>query len=346
MSTDEEPYTTETSSDASSVFDMQAGVVAVLGAYAMMMESPAPAVGLPLHMQDLTGCQWVELNLDNTQRTKQCVRQVAERFRRSLSTVTAKLSEVTDAMFSWSHTQIAPADRFYSRVHPTLEVYAPFFDGCIGAIDGTHIKVRVRRGNRDDYMNRKRFTSVNVLAVVDMDQRFTYVGAGAAGACHDMAILKECMQEAAFPHPPIDRYYLVDSGFTLQKGYMPPFRSCRYHITEFEGRDPETVEEIFNYHHAKLQNVVERAFGVLKNKWQILEAVPLYPKKKQTKMILACFALHNFLLNDRNGTPPGQLPKGPRAAWVQAQSHDDMGNVRQWIASCLALGTHGGRGRS
>ncbi|KAL6846967.1 hypothetical protein ACP4OV_022820 [Aristida adscensionis] len=68
MSTDEEPYTTETSSDASSVFDMQAGVVAVLGAYAMMMESPAPAAGLPLHMQDLTGRQWVELNLDNTQR--------------------------------------------------------------------------------------------------------------------------------------------------------------------------------------------------------------------------------------------------------------------------------------
>ena len=38
-----------------------------------------------------------------------------------------------------------------------------------------------------------------------------------------------------------------------------------------------------------------RRFGVLKNKWRILFHLPSYPQQKQSKIIVACIALHNFI---------------------------------------------------
>jgi len=105
-------------------------------------------------------------------------------------------------MYRWAQTILVPADRNYPRVSQKLAEYAPWFDGCIGAIDGTHIKVEVNQEAKADFFNRKGETSINVCAIVDMDGRFTYVGAGKAGACHDMAVLRDCQADEWFPHPP------------------------------------------------------------------------------------------------------------------------------------------------
>ena len=67
--------------------------------------------------------------------------------------------------------------------------YAPFFNGCIEALDGTHVKVRVNKEAKIDHINRKGDVSMSVCAIVDMDGRFTYVGVGMAGSVHDMSAL-------------------------------------------------------------------------------------------------------------------------------------------------------------
>jgi hypothetical protein len=69
-------------------------------------------------------------------------------------------------------------------------------------LDGTHIKVQVNQDAKADFYNRKGDTTINVCAIVDMDGHFTFVGAGKAGACHDMAVVKDCWEEESFPHPP------------------------------------------------------------------------------------------------------------------------------------------------
>jgi hypothetical protein len=58
---------------------------------------------------------------------------------------------------------------------------------------------------------------------------------------------------------------------------------------------PRGKKEMFNHAHSSLRNVIERTFGVLKLKWRILLNVPSYPTKKQSKIIVACMALHNFI---------------------------------------------------
>jgi hypothetical protein len=102
-----------------------------------------------------------------------------------------------------SQTNICPKDPTYSKVHNKLKPYASFFDGCIGASDGTHIPAHVCHESRLDNINRKGWPSYNILGIVDMDMRFTFVGAGLAGSCHDMAVLRNCMRVANYPHPPI-----------------------------------------------------------------------------------------------------------------------------------------------
>lgn len=134
--------------------------------------------------------------------TKQSCRQIHERFERSLSTVSNKMGMVADVMYSFAQTVICPKDPSYSKVHHSLQRYAPYFDGCIGALDGTHVKIRINHDSRLDYLNRKGCTSYNILAIVDMDMRFIFVGAGRAGSSHDMSVLTECLGQPNYPHPP------------------------------------------------------------------------------------------------------------------------------------------------
>lgn len=113
-----------------------------------------------------------------------------------------KFGEVIEALFSFAHRVIGPKDGNYSTIHDNLKQYSPLFDGCIGALDCTHIPVKVNRKLREYFLNRKGMTSQNVLAICDFDMMYTYVGVGMAGAAHDMAVLKKGWETSNYPHPP------------------------------------------------------------------------------------------------------------------------------------------------
>ncbi|XP_038722065.1 uncharacterized protein LOC120014218 [Tripterygium wilfordii] len=92
------------------------------------------------------------------------------------------------------------------------------------------------------------------------------------------------------------KYYLVDSGYPNQSGYLAPYRGQRYHLKVFQnGPDVLTPWEAFNYAHSSLRLVIERTFGVLKNKWRILSTMPPYSFRTQVKIVVACAVLHNFI---------------------------------------------------
>lgn len=88
----------------------------------------------------------------------------------------------------------------------------------------------------------------------------------------------------------------MDSGYPNRPGYLAPYKGTKYHLPEFrQGPRPSGKKEVFNFVHSSLRNVIERSFGVLKMKWRILLDVPSYPMRKQSQIILACMALHNFI---------------------------------------------------
>jgi hypothetical protein len=91
--------------------------------------------------------------------TQQATRQIRDRFERSLDTISRKMAQVADAMYGFAQTNICIKDPTYSKVHNKLRPYAPFFDRCIGALDGTHIQAHICHESRLDYINRKGWPS-------------------------------------------------------------------------------------------------------------------------------------------------------------------------------------------
>ena len=90
----------------------------------------------------------------------------------------------------------------------------------------------------------------------------------------------------------------MDSGYRNQVGYLAPYKGTKYHLQEYRNAaPPQGMEETFNYAHSSLRNVVERSIGVLKMKWRMLKEIPAYAPDKQSEIIQAACALHNFIRN-------------------------------------------------
>jgi len=93
---------------------------------------------------------------------------------------------------------------------------------------------------------------------------YIYIYVGVPGSAHDAKVLALAMQgDTHFPHPPIGKYYFVDSGYGLRCGYLGPYRQSRYHPSHFQNQAPPyNYKEKFNRLHFSLRSVIERIFGV------------------------------------------------------------------------------------
>ncbi|RWR83457.1 putative nuclease HARBI1 [Cinnamomum micranthum f. kanehirae] len=70
----------------------------------------------------------------------------------------------------------------------------------------------------------------------------------------------------------------------------------QYHLKEWSTMQaPITEHELFNLRHAKLRNIVERTFTVLKQRFALLQIPPRHPIKTQVKIVMACCVVHNFI---------------------------------------------------
>ena len=65
------------------------------------------------------------------------------------------------------------------------------------------------------------------------------------------------------------------------------------------GPPAQGMKETFNHAHSQVRNVIERSFGDLKMKWRMLLNMPQFFTRKQTRIIVACMALHNFIRESR-----------------------------------------------
>ncbi|KAG6468783.1 hypothetical protein ZIOFF_073476 [Zingiber officinale] len=83
----------------------------------------------------------------------------------------------------------------------------------------------------------------------------------------------------------------------LRSTFLTPYRSTQYHLKEYSQHPPENPKELFNLRHSSLHNAIERAFGVLKNRFPILAEMSRYDVETVSEIVLACCILHNFLVD-------------------------------------------------
>ena len=60
---------------------------------------------------------------------------------------------------------------------------------------------------------------------------------------------------------------MVDAGYPNEYGYLGPYRGERYHLEDFRRwGEARGRQEVFNLAHLSLRNVIERTFGVWKQR--------------------------------------------------------------------------------
>ena len=162
----------------------------------------------------------------------QSVRQAEDRFTRSLETVCRKFDKVLQSVTKLAVDIIKPKDPQFRTVHPRLQAprFTPFFDSCIGAIDGTNIPIVVPTSKVVQHTGRHGYTTQNVMAICDFDMRFTFVVAGWPGSVHDMRVFKDAIDKFGdkFPHPPEG----IDFFFSMLSHYCNTWHvTCLNHLT-------------------------------------------------------------------------------------------------------------------
>ncbi|XP_057793629.1 uncharacterized protein LOC131010223 [Salvia miltiorrhiza] len=172
-----------------------------------------------------------------------------------------------------------------------------WFKGCLGALDGTYINVMVNNADKPRYRTRKGQISTNTLAVCDRNGKFIYVLPGWEGSAADSRILRDSLIRVNGLRVPKGKYYLCDNGYANSEGFLTPYKGIRYHLKEWGPNTarPQNAMELFNLRHSKARNIIERAFGIMKMRWGILRSTTFYPPKTQTRLIMACFILNNFI---------------------------------------------------
>jgi len=166
-------------------------------------------------------------------------------------------------------------------------------EDIIGCIDGTHIPVRPPAHDRDSYINRKGFASVNAMAVCDNDKKFTFVYADHAGSVHDARVLRVSplahkLETGFLKSTGGEQYILLgDSAYPLLPNLIVPYRD-NGHLSQRQQK--------FNYVHSSARSVIERAFGRLKGTFRRLRGIDCTYPVNALKVIEAAFTLHNFIL--------------------------------------------------
>lgn len=138
-----------------------------------------------IHERALIAVHWLA--------TAATVREQSNLFNRGVATIARIREEFINAVLKVFCETFLPGywirNATPDAVLETGRSYARFFRGCVGAIDGTHIPVKVKEKDQEKYRNRKGYTSTNVLAVCDFRMRFTYMHVGVRSHVFSVAYL-------------------------------------------------------------------------------------------------------------------------------------------------------------
>ena len=224
-------------------------------------------------------------------------RQIHQRWQLSASTTSIYIHHASRAMMKCQDVLFFPPTTetpLHSRIADDPK-YFPFFQDALGALDGTHIHAIIEALEQGPFRNRKKTITQNVLGVCNFDLTFSYMLTGWEVSAHDGRVLNDAKGKGLRIFP--GKYYLGDAGYGLTRYCLTPYRGVRYHLKEWArgNESPQNKEELFNLRHSSLRNVIERIFGVLKNRFPLLVRMHSFPFKYQCKLVKIAAMLHNFI---------------------------------------------------
>jgi hypothetical protein len=172
------------------------------------------------------------------------------------------------------------------------------FSGCIGALDGWLVRIRCPKlsevDNPGKYFSRKGFFAINVQVIVDKNKRVLWRYIGEKGSSHDSLVFNESklgrnLVDLASELRAKGLYIVGDSAYAIRS----------YLLTPYDGAQPNSKEDAFNFFLSSMRIYVECTFGEVDRRWGILWR-PLEGNLAQHKYTIdSCLKLHNFIVDFR-----------------------------------------------
>ncbi|XP_071581738.1 uncharacterized protein [Temnothorax nylanderi] len=153
------------------------------------------------------------------------------------------------------------------------------FPGCVGSLDGKHVVIKKPKHSGSLYYNYKGSYSIVLMAVVDSEYIFRYIDVGALGRNSDGGIFQNSSLKRAIDgkllNLPENFFFVGDDAFPLKLYLLKPYsRSDSLNVKKL----------IFNYRLSRARRIVENAFGILANRFQVFAKPITYEPKKLTKL--------------------------------------------------------------
>ncbi|XP_060561053.1 uncharacterized protein LOC132720846 [Ruditapes philippinarum] len=177
------------------------------------------------------------------------------------------------------------------------------FPHTLGALDGKHIACKCPPSSGSTYFNYKKYYSIVLLALVDYDCKFIWADIGGRGAASDAQLWNESDLKAAteeldlpdaepLPHDTQDVpfFYIGDDAFGLKTYMQKPYS---HRVLSHD-------ERIFNYRLSRARRVVENAFGILANRFQVLMSTMQHHPSTIRLIGTTCLVLHNQFCPSRD----------------------------------------------
>lgn len=218
------------------------------------------------------------------------------------------------------------AQRFYisvpsgNRLAKIMEDYQAItgLPQIAGAIDGSHIKLERKPPHKyfpAQYISRHGFASILLQGIVDSKKCFWSVVCKAPGGAHDSTHFKESTLYSQLKRgevlaqptlmvqgETIRPYLLADSAYKATTFLVKPFRAkAGQHL-----REKIAFDKAFSKGRVKVEN----AFGILKNRWSILQDLNVKITLAPT-FVAACCVLHNFVQLRGESEPEDQRDPHP-----------------------------------
>ena len=234
--------------------------------------------------------------------TGETYRSLSLQFRVSERAISYIIDEVTKAIVQYIWKD-------YIKISSTLEDWLKIsgtfqsrwnFPNCLGAINGKYIQIRPPPGTGSKYFNYKKTFSIILLAIAGPDYECIYVDIGSNGWMNDTGVwsssdLREKLKDdclnipAPTPLPlgyiSILYVFLGDDALALKSYVIKPYPQANL--------TPE--KRVYNYHYSRARRISENLFGIVVNKWRILQQ-PLNLSPEKARTITTCsLVLHNFL---------------------------------------------------
>ncbi|XP_014670057.1 PREDICTED: putative nuclease HARBI1 [Priapulus caudatus] len=225
--------------------------------------------------------------------TQESMRETAHLFGISISTTHGIIMKILDIVTDSANQFIQwPTLDEQERISRELqEEY--IIDGAIGYIDGTHIRLNHRIKEDQDYINRKKFPSIQLQIVVDPKMRIINANAGWPGCVNDARVLSNCVlyQKAERGELFGDGKFIIGDSAYPVRGWLIPVIKDNGRITPAQRK--------FNGCLSSMRQLVERVIGHLKGRFRRLRCVHIYRAEIATKLIIAACVLHNVCIANR-----------------------------------------------